>query len=164
MVEETMEKESNGWIAFLETLLKWDYGKISLFVHRKYTHTDQYLHYSSHHQTSWRESFVSSFFNKAYSITTNKDDLIKENVRTKEVLKENEYQKSIASKIFKRITNNYSLSQQTHVTDVQEDKIKMTINLPYVQGTSEKLGRILTSHKIRSTFYTETTCVNYFVN
>ena len=43
MVEETMEKESNGGLTFLETLLKWDYGKISLFVHRKYTHTDQYL-------------------------------------------------------------------------------------------------------------------------
>ena len=31
----------------------------------------------------------------------------------------------------------------------------MSINLPYVEGTSEKLRRILRSHKIRSTFYTE---------
>ena len=121
----------------------------------KSTHTDQYLRDSSHHQTCWRECFVSCLLNRVYSINANKDDLINENVRTKEVLKENGYQKSIVSKIFKRITNNHSLSQQTHVTDVQENKIKMTINLPYVQGTSEKLGRILTSHRIRSTFYTE---------
>ena len=33
----------------------------------------------------------------------------------------------------------------------------MSINLPYVEGTSEKLRRILKSHKIRSTFYTENT-------
>ena len=33
----------------------------------------------------------------------------------------------------------------------------MSINLPYVEGTSEKLGHILRSHKIRSTFYTENT-------
>ena len=33
----------------------------------------------------------------------------------------------------------------------------MSINLPYVEGTSEKLWRILRSHKIRSTFYTENT-------
>ena len=33
----------------------------------------------------------------------------------------------------------------------------MSINLPYVEGTSEKLRRILRSHKIRSTFYTEST-------
>ena len=33
----------------------------------------------------------------------------------------------------------------------------MTIDLPYVKGTSEKLRRILRSHKIRSTSYTEST-------
>ena len=33
----------------------------------------------------------------------------------------------------------------------------MSINLPYVEGTSEKLRRILRSHKIRSTFYNEMT-------
>ena len=33
----------------------------------------------------------------------------------------------------------------------------MSINLPYVEGTSEKLWLILKSHKIRSTFYTEMT-------
>ena len=33
----------------------------------------------------------------------------------------------------------------------------MSINLPYVGGNSEKLRRILTSHKIGSTLYTENT-------
>ena len=33
----------------------------------------------------------------------------------------------------------------------------MSINLPCVEGTSEKLRRILRSHKIRSIFYTEKT-------
>ena len=33
----------------------------------------------------------------------------------------------------------------------------MSINLPYFEGTSEKLRRILRSHKIRSTFYTDST-------
>ena len=35
--------------------------------------------------------------------------------------------------------------------------IRMSINLPYVEGTGENLQRILRSHKIRSTFYTENT-------
>ena len=48
----TMEEESNGELAFLDTLLKRNNGKISVLVYRKPTHTDQYLHYSSHHQTS----------------------------------------------------------------------------------------------------------------
>ena len=33
----------------------------------------------------------------------------------------------------------------------------MSINLPHVEDVSEKLRRILRSHKIRSTFYTEST-------
>ena len=33
----------------------------------------------------------------------------------------------------------------------------MSVNLPYVVGTSEKLSRILKSHKKRSTFYTGST-------
>ena len=58
------------------------------------------------------------------------------------MLKENEYQESIISKIFKRITNNHNLrrsQQQTQTTDIQEEEIRMSVNLPYVEGTSEKL-------------------------
>ena len=81
------------------------------------------------------------------------------------MLKENGYQESIISKIFKRITNNHSLPQSqkiTQATDMQEEKIRMSINLPYVEGTCEKLRRILRSHKIRSTFYTEKTLQKLF--
>ena len=127
-------------------------------VYRNPAHTDQYLHYNSHHQTICKESVVSSLFNRAYSIITDKDDLEKENTRKKQVLKENGYQESIISKIFKIITNNHSLPQSnqlTQATDIQEEEIRMSINLPYVEGTSERLRRILKSHKTRSTFYTE---------
>ena len=118
---DTMDKESNAELVFLDILLKGNDEKISVLVYRKLTHTDQYLHYSSHHQTSCKESVVSSLFNRAYSIITNKDDLTKENARIKQVLKENGYQESIISKIFKRITNHHSLSQsqqQTQATDI----------------------------------------------
>ena len=76
-IKFTMEEESNEELAFLDTLLKRNNGEISVLVYRKPTHTDQYLHYSSHYQTSCKESVVSSLFNRAYSIITNKDDLQK---------------------------------------------------------------------------------------
>ena len=47
--------------------------------------------------------------------------------------------------------------QLTRATDIQEEEIIMTVNLLYLKGTSGKLRRILRSHKIRSTFYTEKT-------
>ena len=76
------------------------------------------------------------------------------------MLKKNGYQESIISKISKEISNNHSLlqsQQQMQATDIQEEEIRMSIWLPHIEGTSEKLWCILRSHKIRSTFYTENT-------
>ena len=53
------------------------------------------------------------------------------------MLKENGYQESIISKIFKRITNNHSLSQsqqQTQAINIQEEEVRMSINLPSVEA------------------------------
>ena len=141
-----MEEESNGELAFLDTLLKLNNGEISVLVHKKLTHANQNLHFSFHHQTSCKKIVVSSLLNRAYSIFINKGDLHKENARIKQVLKENGYQESIISKTFKRITINYSLphSQQlTQATDIQEEQSRMSVNLPYVECTSGKLRRIL---------------------
>ena len=100
----------------------------------------------------FKESVVSSFFNRAYSIITNKDDLHKESARIKQVLKENGYREIIINKIFRRITTNHSLPQSqqlTQATGIQEEQIRISIHLPYVEGTTEKLQHILRSHKIR---------------
>ena len=70
------------------------------------------------------------------------------------------YRESIINKIFRRITNNHTLSQSQQLTkarDIQEEEIRISINLPYVEGKSEKLRRILRSYKIRSIFYFEMT-------
>ena len=48
--------------------------------------------------------------------------------------------------------------------DFQEEEIRKSVNLPFFECNSEKLRRILRSHKIRSTFYTECTLHNFFVN
>ena len=109
-----MEEESNGELAFLEVLLKRNNGEISVLVYRKSTHTDQYLHYSSHHQASCKESVVSSFFDSAFSIITNKDVLQKENARIELALKENGYRESIINNFFWRITNNQSNNCLSH--------------------------------------------------
>ena len=76
------------------------------------------------------------------------------------MLKENRYQEHIISKMFKRIAKNPvlpQLLQLTQVLDIQDEEIRMSINLSYVEGTSEKLQHILRSHKIRSTLYTKNT-------
>ena len=69
------------------------------------------------------------FFNGAYSIINNKDELNKE----ENVFKDNGYQESIISKIFKRVTNKNSLTQSNQeapVTDI-EKKIRISIHLTF---------------------------------
>ena len=76
------------------------------------------------------------------------------------MLKENGCQESFIGKVFKRITNNHSLSQsqqQTKVTEIQEEETRMSKNLPDGDDTIEKLRRILRSLKIRSILYPENT-------
>ena len=56
------------------------------------------------------------------------------------MLKENGYWESIINKIFTRPTNNHSFPQSqqlTQATDIQEEEIRISINLLYVEGTSE---------------------------
>ena len=74
-----MEKESNGELALLDTSLKRNDRKIFVLVYRKLTHTIQHVHYNSQHQTSFKRRVVSSLLNRAYSVVSNKGDLIKEN-------------------------------------------------------------------------------------
>ena len=57
----TMEEESNGELAFLDTLLKRHNRNISVLVYRKPKDSDQYLRCSSHDQASWKKNIVSSF-------------------------------------------------------------------------------------------------------
>ena len=95
-------------------------------------HTDQYLHCSSHHQTSCKERIVSLLFNRAYSIIRNKYDLTIIIVKITHMLNENGYQEGIIRKIFKRITNNRNFSQsqqKMQATNIQEEEIRMSINL-----------------------------------
>ena len=83
------------------------------------------------------------------------------------MLKENGYQESIISKIFKRITNNYGLPQSQQLTqtiDIEEEVIRMSINLPYIEGTNEKLQRILRSYKKDQLPELKRLCVNSCVN
>ena len=58
------------------------------------------------------------------------------------MLKENYIRKSIISKIFTRITDNRSLpqsQQETQATNIQDEEIRMSIDLLHVEATSEKL-------------------------
>ena len=77
-------EDIDGELEFFYILLKRSNKKVSVLVYRKPMYTDQYLHYSSPHQTSCKESVVSSALNRENFTITDKDDLTKENARIKQ--------------------------------------------------------------------------------
>ena len=74
------------------------------------------------------------------------------------MLKGKGYQGSAVSKIFKRITKNYTLSQsqkRSIATTIYEEENTINKTLVYVKKDNEKLRRGLRSHNIRFIFYTK---------
>ena len=105
-----MKEESNGEQALLDTSLKQFNEKISALVHRKLRIlTNTYTTALTTKQDVTKVLFPPCLIENIP--LSNKDDLIKENARTKQMLKKNGYQESIVSKIFKRINSNHSLCQ-----------------------------------------------------
>ena len=161
----TMETEENSQLPFLDTLIQRNRDNtISVRVYRKPTHTDQYLKFTSHHLASAKKSVITSLFDRAKNIISNRSDEEKEENHLTAVLQANGYPKKFikntirASQLPRQSVNNDN-------TENQEQIVPVTINLPYVKGTSEQLKRIFNDHNINlhslhnyNTTYTSISC------
>ena len=70
-IQFTMEKESDGQLPFLDILLsREEDGFISTSVHRKATHTDQYLCFHSHHPAAHKRAVVRTLMCRAEALSS----------------------------------------------------------------------------------------------
>ena len=73
------EADENGAIAFLDMLITPDEeGRLNTSVYRKATHTDQYLHWDSHHAVNSKYSVVGTLFHRARTLCSTPMQLQKE--------------------------------------------------------------------------------------
>ena len=73
------EADEDGSIAFLDMLITPDEnGRLHTSVYRKATHTDQYLHWNSHHAITSKYSVVSTLFHRARTVCSKPVQLQKE--------------------------------------------------------------------------------------
>ena len=137
-------------IAFLDTLItRRDDGSVKLGVYRKPTHTDQYLNFGSHHPIQHKLGVVRTLMDRCRNIVTEEEDRVSEEEHIKSALKKCGYPDWTFSKVKTQIENGPNKKNQDKP---KEEKCKGSVLLPYVQGVSECIHRILLKHKIASAF------------
>ena len=74
-----MAQEEDRTLPFLDMLLRRrENGSLDVSVYRKPTHTDQYLHFESHHPTHVKEGVVRCFHDTARGIISTQGNHQKE--------------------------------------------------------------------------------------
>ena len=142
-IQFTMELEMDRSLPFLDTLLtRREDGSINIGVYRKMTHTDRYLHYSSHHPEHMKRGVASCLFHRARTVAVG-ENIKKEERHLAGVLEENGYPDHIIR-----------LAAAPRREKQPEEEPKHTICLPYVAGVSEDLRRICRRFDIRTVFTT----------
>ena len=87
-IKFTVEQEEDRTLPFLDMLLRRrENGSLDVSVYRKPTHTDQYLHFESHHPTHVKEGVVRCFHDTARGIISTQDNHQKEVDHLARVLK-----------------------------------------------------------------------------
>ena len=115
---------------------------ISVRVHRKPTHRDQYLKFISHHLARAKKSIIISLFDRAKNIISKPSDQEKEENHLTAVFQANGHPKKFisntirASQLPRQPANNDN-------TENHEQTAPVRINLPYVKGTSEQTQKNL---------------------
>ena len=149
-IQFTLEMEDNNSLPFLDVRLHHQPdGSILTSVYRKPTHTDRYLDFSSHHPLEHKRSVVTTLFSRANSLTSTMLQRMDEESHLSRKLKTNGYPQ--------RFIRKQQGDKRTSKPDEPRKEPKASITLPYVQGLSEPIRRMLEEADIRVRFKPNTT-------
>ena len=140
----TTELEEGGSIPFLDTrvIRKVD-GKLDVTVYRKPTHTDRYLHFSSHHLTHVKKGLVRCLYDRARNITKEASNLEAEKAHLSGALKRNGYPGA-----FVRAASQKSKPRERDPEEAQGEGKPTLMILPYVAGVSERIRKVYRNYGV----------------
>ena len=146
----------DGTIPFLDTLVKPEAGdSLSITLHRKPTHTDQYIQWDGHHNLDAKYSVISTLTHRAKTVCTGQKLLNKEIHHLRRALTKCKYPKWAFDKVESKLLNNghensntqgepreeaKNSSGNTTWRDINKEKYsKDHIVIPYTQGLGESI-------------------------
>ena len=154
----TIEEESDQQIAFLDTLVSRKDSTITIDVYRKATHTNRYLDFASHHDKSHKISTAETVLNRATKLPSTAQGKNTEINHVTDVLLANNYNSDIISNILKRkfskppmhaIPTPEELVCMFFKWAVRQENPNSNAVLPFINGVTQPLTRILRRHDIQ---------------
>jgi hypothetical protein len=147
-IQFTMEIESKKKLPFLDVLVTRNSdGTLGHSVYRKPTHTDRYLNANSHHHPAQKMAVLHTLVNRAIAIS-DRNHYQSEKNHLSHVLAMNGYSPDNIKRAFRSQEN----KTKNPVTDTEQELNNRKAILPYIQGVSEKIGKILQNHSIKTIY------------
>ena len=141
-VSFTLEEEKEGSLAFLDVEVKrCQDGSVKTAVFRKVTHTDKYLDFNSHHSVQHKESVIRSLVQRGDLYPSDETDKSSERKHIDQTLRANNYPKRFIRRTCRKIK-----ARNNGAGHRQEGERKPMVVLPYIQGVTERMTRILAPH------------------
>ena len=123
-IQFTLEREKDRHLPFLDlNVYRGEQGNLETSVYRKPTHNDKYLAFDSHHPICHKKSVAKTL------------------LYVSNVLKANGYTKTFLCNWQKPVTNSKALDEREPATGFAV--------IPYIQGVTEPIKRILNSHNVK---------------
>ena len=130
-IQFSMEEEQNLSLPFLDVLVIRHDKTLRSQVYCKPTHTDRYLHFDSHHPQHQKLAVTKTLHDRANTRNTIPADARHQATHVLSVLQLDGFP----------LRHFYPISKVKQQNTTQH--LKIFTSMPYVQGTSERIGRIL---------------------
>ena len=139
LIQYTLEREKDRHLPFLDlNVSRGVQGILETSVYRKPAHTDKYLAFDSHHHICHKKPVAKTLLRRADCLPSSLDSKAEERKHVSNVLKANGYTKTFLRNCQKPVTTSNSLDEREPATDFAA--------IPYIQGVTEHIKRILNSH------------------
>ena len=167
------DKKENDAVPFLNTTVKPETDNtLSITVYRKPTHTDQYLHWDSHHHLSAKYSVINTLTQRAKTVCRKPEVLQKELEDLRKALSHCRYPKWAMDRVersFLRLTSKEGNNANTQDTTGAKctstgAKSKSHVAIPYTQDLCKSIKKICSKYGIQTYFTGKRTIKNLLVS
>ena len=158
------ESRPDGSMPFLDILVTSGIdGRLNTTVYRKPTHTDQYMHWDSHHTISSKYSVVGTLHQRAKTICSSKQLLQQEEEHLSKVLMNCKYPTWALNRVQMKMSKPAQNKNNNKSTTLHTTNQRPYITVPYYKGLSESVKRKCNNYGIQVYFKGGTTIKNLLV-